>query len=422
MNTGESFYEFIANQQYETKKIINVNLYYGNSFENYLKEYLAGIDSDTGARFESLTNMNIKYLLYRYNDFHLSRGLSPGEIRHSKRSAEEIVMEELQNRNWQYLIESLIYKVEKDRDYYKIKTKRDSDMIASMEKNYKMLRRVYDSIIATITENFQLYLNSPSEEEVTEIDSDFVSSSLASIRDTESAFDLVSLFDFFYFVNRRFPTATGITFVPKGDFPLEVTKEEVNIKKLYEKFQGTNSHALVTSQFLAALNIFFCRNPETSRKFLTELYQNLTVRALSTDYAFSFDQLTNILAEISILLRRLADDKIIKKEDEDFKLEDEIDNKFNLPEIETNNEDEIIDDSLNVERENADEKSKQFEPYVERQQIEYFEKIKEEEINEIDKIMDGVEPITTEENIEKTIEDIVKGEENNVDSKIEDIL
>ena len=228
-----------------------------------------------------------------------------------------------------------------------------------MEKNYRVLKRVYDSIFATIAENFHLYLNSLSEEEKTEIDSDFVSSGLASIRDTESAFDLLSLFDFFYFVNGRFSTATGHTFVPKSDFSLEVNEEEVNIKKLYEKFRVTNSHALVASQFLAVLNIFFGANPETSRKFCTELYQNLTVSTLSTDYAFSFDQLTNILAEINILLRRLANDKIMKKEVEAFKLEDEID-KFNLPEIKTNNEDEIIDDNLNVEPENAAEKLKLF--------------------------------------------------------------
>ena len=102
----------------------------------------------------------------------MSRGLSPAEIRHSQLSADEVVMEELQNRNWQYLNESLIYKVEKGRNYYKIKTKRDSEMIASMEKNLKILRRDYDSIFTTIAENFQLYLNSLSEEDVTEIDFD----------------------------------------------------------------------------------------------------------------------------------------------------------------------------------------------------------------------------------------------------------
>ena len=182
--------------------------------------------------------------------------LNPGEIRHSKLSTGEIVMEELQTRNWQYLIESLIYQVEKDRDYYKIKTKRDSEIIASMEKDYKILRRVFDSILATIAENFQLYLNSLSEKEVTEIDSDFASG-LASIQDTENAFDLLALFDFFYFVNGKFPTATGHTFIPNGDFSLEVNKEEVNIKELYEKFRGSGSHALVASQFIAALKIFF---------------------------------------------------------------------------------------------------------------------------------------------------------------------
>ena len=167
MNTGESIYEFIASQQEETKKIIiNANLHYRGSFEKYLKEYLAGIYADTDTCFDTLTNKNIKYLFYRYNDFLLSRGLSPAEIRHSKLSADGIVMEELQNRNWQYLIESLIYKVEKDRDYYKIKTKKDSEMIASMEKNDRILKRVYDRTFATIAENFQLYLNSLSEEEI----------------------------------------------------------------------------------------------------------------------------------------------------------------------------------------------------------------------------------------------------------------
>ena len=37
-------------------------------FENCLEEYLAGIESDTDARFDTYTNKNIKYLFYRYND------------------------------------------------------------------------------------------------------------------------------------------------------------------------------------------------------------------------------------------------------------------------------------------------------------------------------------------------------------------
>ena len=101
-----------------------------------------------------------KYLLYRHNDFLISRGLSTAEIRHTKLTSDEIVMEKLQNRDWQYLIKSLIYKVEKDRDYYNIRITQDSEMIKDMEQNYRILRRVHDEVYSTIAENFQLYINS----------------------------------------------------------------------------------------------------------------------------------------------------------------------------------------------------------------------------------------------------------------------
>ena len=58
---------------------------------------------------------------------------------------------------------------------------------------------------------------------------------------------------------------------PRADLPMEVNGEELNIKKLYEKFRTTNAHPLVSSQFLAALNIFFAGDPELSRRLLTEI-------------------------------------------------------------------------------------------------------------------------------------------------------
>ena len=96
------------------KKIVNAKLYYGGSFEHYLSKFLANFDADTDVRLDSLTNKNIKYLFHRCNDFLLPRGLDLSDIVHTKLSADEIVMERLQNKDWQYLIESLNYKVEKD--------------------------------------------------------------------------------------------------------------------------------------------------------------------------------------------------------------------------------------------------------------------------------------------------------------------
>ena len=179
-------------------------------------------------------------------------------------------MEKLQNRDWQYLIESLIYKVEKDKDYYKIKTTEDSEMIQDMSKNYRLLRRMHHDLYTTITENFKFYLNTLIQSEFDEIDSDIISSGLNSFQNVETATELLMLFDFFYFVDGRFPTRGVYTFIPHADLPIEVNGEKLNIKKSYEKFRATNSHALISSQFLAALNKLFGGDPELSRRFLTE--------------------------------------------------------------------------------------------------------------------------------------------------------
>ena len=153
-------------------------------------------------------------------------------------------MEKLRNRDCQYLIESLIYKIEKDADYYfKIRTTQDSDMVKDMEKNYRILRRVHHEVYSTIAENLQLYINSLEESELDEIDADFISSGLASIKDVDSAMELLMLFNFFCFVNGRFPTPTAHTFVPRSDLPLKVNGKEISMKKLYQKFRGSNSLA-----------------------------------------------------------------------------------------------------------------------------------------------------------------------------------
>ena len=92
-----------------------------------------------------------------------------------------------------------------------------------------------------IAEKFQLYINSLDQAEPKEIDVDFVSIGLNSVQNVDTATELMMFFDFFYFVNDRFPTATAHTFIPMADLPLEVNGEETNIKKFYEKIRRTNS-------------------------------------------------------------------------------------------------------------------------------------------------------------------------------------
>ena len=137
VNTIESLFDFIVSQKGRTKKRIREKLYYDGTFEQYLSEFLPAFDADADAKLDILTKKSIKYLFYRYNDYLVYKGFEPSPIIHTKLSTDEVVMEKLQNGDWQYLIESHIYKVEKEKDYYKIKTTEDSEMIQDMSKNYR---------------------------------------------------------------------------------------------------------------------------------------------------------------------------------------------------------------------------------------------------------------------------------------------
>ena len=109
---------------------------------------------------------------------------------------------------------------------------------------------------------------------------------------------------------------------------MEVNGEELSIKKLYEKYRTTNSHALVRSQFLAALSIFFGVDSELSRRFLTEFYQNMTVSTLSADHYFQFDAFSDLSISINLLLRSQRNQNISKIKAEDDNTDSNLRTKY----------------------------------------------------------------------------------------------
>ena len=193
-------------------------------------------------------------------------------------------MKNLQNRDLQYLVDTIIEKAETDKEYFKLETGEYSQMIKTMTKNYKKLRRVYNDLYKTVTEHFKYYFDNLNETDLDESKADMISSRLKSPKNVQNDRELLMLFDYFYSINGRFPTTNENTFVPRAKLPVEVNGEKVNIKKLYKKFRGINSHGIVCSQFLAALFLFFNGGgEEKARKFLSEIYQNMRLGALYTD-------------------------------------------------------------------------------------------------------------------------------------------
>ena len=60
----------------------------------------------------------------------------------------------------------------------------------------------------------------------------------------ENAFDLLRIFQMFYHFNGRLPLTNGLLVVLDGE-TLEGSKK-ISLKDLYEMFQGTKSHGLVS--------------------------------------------------------------------------------------------------------------------------------------------------------------------------------
>ena len=229
------------------------------------------------------------------------------------------------------MIETITEKAQTNKDYFKIKTKDDPEMLKNMTKNYKVLRRIYNNLYKSVAENFKHYFDNLNEDDLNEIETDMISSGLNSPRNVQIANELLMLFDYFYFINGRFPTTNEHTFVPRAKPPSEVNGQELNLKKLYGKFRGSDSHGIVCSQFLAALFLFFNGGGEEKvHDFLSELYQNMTIIALSADYSFQFEAYTELLTSLNFLFRRLAMPQIEKVKTEDVKTKQQLNDKYEI--------------------------------------------------------------------------------------------
>lgn len=97
-NTNESFYDFLLVQEGTNKKILNAKFSFGENFQQYIENYLAGIRAQDYEnlwylkhmickKFNILTNKNSKFLSYRHNDFLQMRNLEMLLVRRMRISA-----------------------------------------------------------------------------------------------------------------------------------------------------------------------------------------------------------------------------------------------------------------------------------------------------------------------------------------------
>ena len=138
-----------------------------------------------------------------------------------------------------------------------------------------------------------------------------------NILDIENSLELLNIFQTFYHTAGRLPLSNGLLIVPDGDVP--VGEDRVNMKSLYDMFRHTYySHGLVSLWFLGAIHYDFdATDQRLIKNAITELYRNLSYIALIGARDFEFNNISDLIARISFLIKSASKQNTKNKERED---------------------------------------------------------------------------------------------------------
>ena len=122
---------------------------------------------------------------------------------------------------------------------YDISSEKKLEIIDTVQKNYRISRHVYQSLFVNVADIFIKYIHSLDVDEVHQLDDDLKANEWGtkSLLEIENVYDLLIIFQMFYYFNGRLPLTNGLLIVPDGEVP-EGT-EKINLKLLYEMFKDT---------------------------------------------------------------------------------------------------------------------------------------------------------------------------------------
>ena len=221
----------------------------------------------------------------------------------------------------------------------------------TVERNYRIGRRVYQQLYLDVAELFAQFIRSLSSSELQDFDEDISANGwgIKKISEVSDAQELIKIFQDFYSLTGRLLLSNSLLVVPDGDAPPE---EKLNMRQLYDLFKNTNSHGLDSLPFLGLIQYYLEENNHSLIKNTTsELYFNLSYTTLSGARDFRFDDVSELTARLSILLkhatlrnnhlREIENETFAKKINEErtfeAKIEDPLDEVveiINVPKIE----------------------------------------------------------------------------------------
>ena len=142
---------------------------------------------------------------------------------------------------------------------------------------------------------------------------------IKKISEVTDSGEMLKIFQDFYSLTGRLPLSNSLLVVPDGDAPPD---EKLNMKQLYDLFKNTDSHGIVPLPFLELIQFYLEENDLTQTKnAISELYYNLSNSTLSDARDFKFEEVSDLTARLSILLKHatLGNRRLREKEKEQAK-------------------------------------------------------------------------------------------------------
>ena len=118
------------------------------------------------------------------------------------------------------MVEKIIHSTEFS-NLYENRTEKEPETIETVESNYKISRRVYQALFIDIGDSFIEYIHSLDINEIQELDDDLKALGwrVKSLLEVENVYELLTVFQNFYYFNGRFPLTNGLLIVSDGEVP-----------------------------------------------------------------------------------------------------------------------------------------------------------------------------------------------------------
>ena len=326
-STTESLYDFLKNQEDDTKKELTIDIPIQSDFNKYVREILSEIVDDD---YDLQTNSTSKFLFYNFNNVRAHiESKTPYKIKHSEIIANEEGLKAIQNYNWQYFIETILRISDNERLLERDSFKDDEAfedylIIEKTQENLKYCKEFYNGVYDDLGHFFQRKIHEIPDEHIEKMEDDLANHRIyfKSIKKFENSAELINVFSDFYFKMGRFPGVHQLLNVPPVINPSFIEKHDrLSSFDINEKFKNTTCYGIASVQFMSALNVFFGGDKNLSQNVMSEFLHNLSLQALTIDddkWEMQFYEVEELSRNLKMLMRDYTRYDIEVDEDEIF--------------------------------------------------------------------------------------------------------